>query len=68
MRCLGKWNEIHFILLSGYFIFFPVLFHNLLFHFLLSLFYFISSLELYHNYFIVLLGLFHCFARLVCVD
>jgi hypothetical protein len=56
MRCLGKWNEIYFILLSDYFILFPVLFHNLLFHSLPGLFHFISSLELYHNCFIVLLS------------
>ena len=40
-----------------------MLFHNLLFHFLPALFHFISSLELYHNYFIFLLGLFHSFAK-----
>jgi len=61
MKCLGKWNEIHFILLPSYFILLSVLFHNLLFHSCQA--YFIS----FHpwRYFIVLPGLFHCFARLI---
>ena len=63
MKYLGNWNEIYFILLpgyfillSGYFILFPALFHNLLFHSFPGLFHFISSLELYHNYFIFMLS------------
>ena len=61
MKCLGKWNEIHFILLPRYFILFPALFHNLLFHSLPGLFHFISSL----SYFIILPVLFHYFASLI---
>ena len=54
MKCFGKWNEMHFILL-------PVLFHNLLFHSLPGLFHFIFS----QSYFIILPGLFYYFASLI---
>ena len=57
MKCFGKWNEMHFILLPSYFILLPVLFHNLLFHSLPGLFHFIILPELFH-YFARLISLF----------
>ena len=61
MKCLGKWNEIYFILLSSYFILLPALFYNIISYFasLISFHIFASLISFLSQ------SLFHFFASLI---